>query len=453
MIIPSVSPMDVIALVTAGLQIAITTQIKSINLIRLARADLNAILQASHDRISRSNTPVNFSTGKKRYFIKGDAGGRLVEALPDSGADMCTISTSLATELGLSPVPGTDATLHLANKKPVQSPGMVKMPWRFEGEPEAYSLDCWLLPQCIQDLVLGSSFLRATRTFTTFSSRIKSKLTNLPRRPRLCYIGGETQRVCGYLDDRFTTAFPDTGSDVMLISRAYATELALHIDSNPKDFVEIEFADRTTAWTSGIVRDVPWRIGNKSVNCDFYVLNQLCEDVVLSNDYLFDMNVFADCSDYFYDAGLEDPYGIHKLCNIRLVGRYSDCLNCLEEEFLQDVNSPDAFSVENVQRELARRDKIRDEIRNLPEDLQVTARIDEMERQRRWQTLRQVHKERWKSQTSLDASTTISTAHRTETHSGQIPPPQALIVGTSQVPWKARWGQRMKVLTWLEKKL
>jgi hypothetical protein len=59
------------------------------------------------------------------------------------------------------------------------------------------------------------------------------------------------------------------------------------------------------------------------------------------------------------------------------------------------VTSLNAFSPEMVQRELARRDQIRDEILTLAETDREAARGAENERQRLWEISRQAHRARW----------------------------------------------------------
>ncbi|KAL4794541.1 hypothetical protein BDV19DRAFT_193252 [Aspergillus venezuelensis] len=302
--------------------------------------------------------------------------------------------------------------------KKVQSPGMVHVPWKFADERGKHSVPCWVLPKSTHQLILGNPFLTATKTLTKFRSRIKHELVTLSKRLRLQLLGENSQRLCGYLEGTGTLALPDTGSDVMFISRPYARKLGLTIEEAPESLLEVEFPDGSTGWTSGVVRDAEWTVGNKSTRTDFYVLDSLCVDVILSNDYLFENDIFSECEEYLYDAdveyGLWKPYylfendlfseceeylydadvedGLWKLCNIRLIGKYGETLDQLEGEYHDDLNSPDAFSPENVQRELARRDKIRDEIEALPQDQQTAAKLDENERQRRWEALRQIQR-------------------------------------------------------------
>ncbi|OIW26520.1 hypothetical protein CONLIGDRAFT_478787 [Coniochaeta ligniaria NRRL 30616] len=332
----------------------------------------------------------NFSSGGKQYFVPGYLGRTPIEAFPDSGADVCLISPSMASGLGLEVLPGIGRTIQLANKKPVKSPGSVYVPWTFSGERTPHVLECWVLPGCVHSLVLGNNFLRATQTLTKFASRIKSKVIGLPKRLRLRLLGEEKQRLWGYLNGNLTAALPDTGSDVMLISRDYAEKMGLAIDGGCENWLEVEYADGSTAWTSGVARHVLWTVGGKTVRCDFHVLDDLCVDVVLSNDYLFKARVFSEHSDCFFDTDSEEE--LFQLCNIRLIGRFSDTLSGLEDEYLEDVTSPTAFGPGLVQRELARRDQIRDGILALPETEQEAASQAEAERRRRWQALRDEHR-------------------------------------------------------------
>jgi hypothetical protein len=118
-----------------------------------------------------------------------------VEALPDTGADMCLISQNLASELSLRPILGTKKKISLANRRSVKSPGMVKVPWTFAGESDTNTLNCWILPHCVHDIILGRDFLNATQTLTTFKWRITSEVVHRPGSLRLQLVGGQVQQM------------------------------------------------------------------------------------------------------------------------------------------------------------------------------------------------------------------------------------------------------------------
>lgn len=303
------------------------TKFKALSAGKVARARKKAYRNVA----TKAPKILPFSPTVKRYYVEGSVNGTQVEALPDSGAGSCFISKSLVEQLHLQPVPGTERMVHLANKRIIHSPGMVQVPWTFAEEKRKHILKCWILQESTHDLVLGNSFLKATQTLTRNVQRIKSKVAAVPRRLQLQLLGNKNQRLWGYLNNNYTAAFPDTGSDAMLVSTEYAEKHGLDINTNIK--TQVELGDGSTAWTSGIVRDMSWKVGGMAVQCDFHVLDNLCADVVLSNNYLFEFNVFSEYTEYLDDGTGE---GHSQLCNIRLIGQYSESLNLLEEEYLKD---------------------------------------------------------------------------------------------------------------------
>ncbi|KAL4904978.1 hypothetical protein BDW74DRAFT_178545 [Aspergillus multicolor] len=212
--------------------------------------------------------------------------------------------------------------------------------------------------------VTGCSELRLSQASLAQTPGL-SEYTGKASNEAVALLGDESRQLSGYLNGISTSALPDTGSNVMLVSTTYAKRHGLKVDEGLEDLLEVEFADGSTAWTSGVVRDASWSVCGKTIRCDFHVLDSLCVDVVLNNDYLFDNGVFSEFEEYFFDADTDGP---RKVCNIRLIDKYGKTLDTLEKESEKDLNSPGAFGPKMTQGELARRDKIRDEICALPED-------------------------------------------------------------------------------------
>lgn len=284
----------------------------------------NRLLHAAH------KNPKNIT----RYAVLGEIDGTPVEALPDTGASECFISASMVQKLGLSQAPGTEKTVTVANGTQTLSPGCVHVKWKFAKERKTHPVKCWILPGCAYDVILGSGFLKATQTLTKWANRIKRTVVSLPRRLHLKLLGEEKQRLCGSFNGHLTAALPDTGSDVMLVSLKYARALGLSIDDSASHKLELELGDGSTAYTCGLVHDVQWNVGDKATRCDFYVLEDLNVDVVLSSEYVFDLDIYSECSGYLFDvdAGQE----LLELCHIRLIGRYGGRLNKLEEQSFED---------------------------------------------------------------------------------------------------------------------
>lgn len=299
-----------------------------------ALLDLYHILLHEHEAMARQlalSAPKkqNFSSGSTDHVVEGSVNDIRTEASPDTGSDECIVSSHFASKLGKKPVPGTEKTITLANSKKVKSPGMIEVFWKFADDQTPHILKCWILPGSSNDFVLGSQFLKMTETLTKFSHRIKKVL--LPHRHRLRLMGEEKERIMGLLNHRLTTALADTGSDLMLVSSEYVQLHGLIMNTGRKYRTEVELADGTRIWTRGTVRDATWTIGNNTVRCDFHVLDGLSADVILSKDYLFDLNIFCEYTDSFFNVdAIED---ISLLCGIRLIEKEAFDLNELERDF------------------------------------------------------------------------------------------------------------------------
>ncbi|KAH8646766.1 hypothetical protein BX600DRAFT_443736 [Xylariales sp. PMI_506] len=337
----------------------------------------------------------DFSSGRKDYLVEGFIRGTAVTAVADTGAQWNTVSPDFAASHGLRPSPETQGDVRLGNGKIVRSPGTVSIPWSFPGESVSHLLDCTILPGCIYPLILSAKFLRVT---DAMKKRVKAVMRSLPQRLGLKLLDDEKQRMWGFLDGELISALPDSGSDIMLVSAAYARSRGLRVDSSPENLLELELADGTRVFTSGSVKGLDWTFGDTdtTVRCDFYVLEGLAVDVILSNEFLFDLDVFNQFEEYFIQ--MDATTDLAELYNIRLISKYSDELSKLEEEYIHDLSSPNAFSRMIVQAELARQDRIRDAIEKLDAEQQTEADLAERERQRLWNQARSAHLARDMSQ-------------------------------------------------------
>ncbi|OLN81423.1 hypothetical protein CCHL11_09845 [Colletotrichum chlorophyti] len=273
-----------------------------------------------------------YSSGTTDYIVEGTVNGIRTAAAPDTGSDDCVISSDLVSKLGLQVIPGTGKLITLANNKATQSPGVVRVLWKFANEQTSHNMRCWVLPNCSNDFVLGSQFLKVTETLTTFFHRVKKLL--VPRRLRVRLIGEGKQRLLGSFNNRVTGALADTGSDIMLVSAEYVRRHGLYMRTRPEDRVEVELADGSRTRTVGTVRKATWSVGDKTVQCDFHVLDNMPVPVILSKDYLFKLEVFSKHADSFFDTDLMDDISL--LCGVRLVEEKKLDLDALEADFMRD---------------------------------------------------------------------------------------------------------------------
>lgn len=271
-----------------------------------------------------NNSTVDYSSGGRVRYVDGEANGVSVRSLPDTGAAECCISSSFATRLGKTPMQGTARKVAVGSGKKLSSPGTVSLVWRFQDETDLYDMVCTVVPGLKHDLILGLPFLKLTKTMSKFKHRIKhtvSKVfTRFSKKLFFSLLGVQRQRLWGLLDGELTGVVPDSGSDVVLISEAYAKQRGFKVNRRNADRLELEFADGSIGRTSGVVENLTWAFDDKtSIKTNFYVLRGLPVDVVLSNDLLFDFDVYSSYEHQILDA---DASAAAELLFVRLLGRY-----------------------------------------------------------------------------------------------------------------------------------
>jgi len=263
--------------------------------------------------------------GRREWFVLGSLSGIRVSAIPDTGSDLDIVSVDFVKRHGITIDSASQRSIQLPNGKTI-SIGTVSLPFLFEGEKSTFSRVFTVMPNCLHDVILSHSFLRTTETLTKFSRRLKSKFVPSLHMPRLRLLGTPKQRIWGSINGRTVAAIPDTGSDVMLMSKRYARKLGLHISKGAAHKICLEFADGTLANTCGMVFGVEWRFGKQgstSQSCDFHIMEDLPYKVILSNDFLFKSKAFSKFKDFFFeqrnDANLNRVF--HELSLIKIVGR------------------------------------------------------------------------------------------------------------------------------------
>ena len=282
----------------------------------------------------RSNDKKSFATlaTKRHYEVPGSLNGAQVTAFPDTGAEKNVISLDFVVRNKLNIQRDSQLKFQLPTGKVSRSVGTAYLPWQFAGESKVFNVLFSVLPKCTHDVIIGGKFLKFTETLTKFASRIKTKL--LPFSPRLGVklLGSQRQRVWGSLDGERAVAVPDTGSDVMLVSTAYAMQRGFRISGQKDCRSELEFADGSRAFTRGLVKDVDWSFDDSdtSYRCDFHVLDNLSVDVVLSNDFLFNVNAFSEYDSSFFD---EDDVSAEGYVELSLVRQISWLSNRIQKLF------------------------------------------------------------------------------------------------------------------------
>ena len=213
--------------------------------------------------------------------------------------------------------------MKLPNGNVITSVGTVTLPFSFDGEQESYDRVFTILPRSVHDVILGNKFLSATKTLTDFHRRIKKKPVSCDKVVRrLNLLGSPMARVLSSVNGVCVSAYPDTGSDVMVISKQFAKHLGLEIFTGQSNRTWLEFVDGSCAQTYGMVFDVQWHFGlpyeqMMPFECDFHVLEDLSCPIILSADTLFGSSAFSVYRNYFYDDVLSDDdlFLIHEMRN------------------------------------------------------------------------------------------------------------------------------------------
>jgi hypothetical protein len=121
---------------------------------------------------------------------------------------------------------------------------------------------------------------------------------------------GNSDGVLGQIGGYSTSACPDAGSDIMAISSRFCRERGYIIDDSQEHKIKVQFADGSFGWTQGKVSGLDWRFGHdKSLSdaflVDFYVLPNLPCDIILSNEFLLDNDVFYRYEEFFVHGEMD----------------------------------------------------------------------------------------------------------------------------------------------------
>ena len=272
-------------------------------------------------------------THTQQLEVSGEFNGVAVNANADTGSSFNIISQTLASKLGLKTKPSTDGYIPLPSGKRIYSPGVVHGTFTFSGEKKTHALICIVLERTTHALVLGSKFLRITQTMTLYANRLKKKFSKLIS---LKLLGGHQDLLSGYLNGVGCSVVPDTGSDIMAMSSAYARKLGLKIRKGRSHRCRVQFVDGSLGFTSGVVRNVRWKFRQEDapIKCDFHIMDNLPVNAIVSNAFLNEFDVFSKYEDLIIEQEPEeDEAGIY---GISLIEKYRNEIRSLEGQYVED---------------------------------------------------------------------------------------------------------------------
>ena len=93
--------------------------------------------------------------------------------------------------------------------------GTAKIVWSFAGESEKdFEIDCHVLPTCTYEIVLGSRFLKTTKTLSEYRHRLVDCIFKTTKHCKVNFLGGGLQYLKGSVDGNCQVlAVPDSGAE------------------------------------------------------------------------------------------------------------------------------------------------------------------------------------------------------------------------------------------------
>ncbi|OQO10166.1 hypothetical protein B0A48_04523 [Cryoendolithus antarcticus] len=268
-----------------------------------------------------------------------------LSALLDNGARNNFVSLAFARRQGLEVKPSPNATVTLPNGIVPAVTGAVEIALDVLGG-RRHLVQFQVLTKGVTDIILGQSFIAMTKAFSTYRHRIIHTIRDASSSVlrRVCYLDGPVQQVGGYLNGNYVEAVPDTGSQVTLISSAYARSQGHKVSTEQRDQINLQFADGSTTRTSGLVRDMEWSFAGQhpvAHQVDAYVLDDLVCDVLLSYDLLYRSDAFGTHEEALFS---DYDYGVDRELERNEGHPVGTTLNCVQIA----PNSPNAETAEQV---------------------------------------------------------------------------------------------------------
>ncbi|KAI8724119.1 ATP-dependent RNA helicase MAK5 [Fusarium sp. LHS14.1] len=249
-------------------------------------------------------------TRRKRFalpLLVAHPSGTVTEvmACPDSGSDENIISLELVTSLGLKTETNSSdepREFAVANGKIVTAVGQVSTSCRFAtGTPsDITNLECifHVFSTLAVPLIMGVDFLQQTETLSKHRDRLVEQVVPAMQSLRVNSVGRPKRSLVCRLDTYVGCATVDTGSDLDLVSPAFAEARAYTIEPA---YEQLEFADCSVGYTSGVIK-TSLAVGNvnylgfhprgEPIELEFHVLEDLNADILVGQDTVNVLDVF-----------------------------------------------------------------------------------------------------------------------------------------------------------------
>jgi hypothetical protein len=255
---------------------------------------LRSTIRPKNAALERTHTQARLPDVFPEPIVSGRLQGVDVSAFPDTGSAANYISLPYTQRHGLAINKALQKNVKVGDGSMISVIGTTTLPFSFAGESTGHDLTFHVLRNSVHDIILGSTFLRVTETFTRFAHRVGHKIRDHVSH-RVCFLGSE-QYVNGLASGVGVDAVPDTGADVSVMSAEFAAANGFEVDDDEQHRILLEFADGSTARAQGVVMDVAWEFGadENTSPTDVYVLSSLPVDLVLGFGFLCQTEAFQE---------------------------------------------------------------------------------------------------------------------------------------------------------------
>ncbi|KKZ62126.1 hypothetical protein EMCG_03370 [[Emmonsia] crescens] len=323
----------------------------------------------------------------REFYVPGMVEGIPVFAIPDFGSGFNIVSEELANQHGLTIDTGYTESYELPNGIIGGFIGTIRVAWSFLNEEATYNCVFHVMQNCICNMILGRDFLDSTKTFTEYVHRRVQVRYRDQHGPssirRVLFVDqpspSSRQRLLGEVDGHPIGGFTDTCSDLTIIRKSTAIQLARklgwEIDWGSR--TEVQFVDRSTAFTSGLIHGVTWGFSadprqEDTLRIDLHIMESTPCALILDRLLLWDYQAFTRYAYCFIDIGNGDKVGAKK--PILWIGE-------------KRRHEPALETVSPADEEATRRTRVIDEIEELPSHQRAAARVEESRRIQQWEAV------------------------------------------------------------------
>ena len=296
-----------------------------------SKSEPNSVAVVRNTLGGDSQAPSRLKPSPRRKFLPMMLQGKAIGAQHDTGAEGSNFMTNKLAE---------DLNLHIRTKesdrksfsmgtgKVRRALGRVKACCAFAKE-SGTKMKCWfyVLPKLASPLIMGSQFLRDTKTMSHFTHRLEDQPSCTPIAPMVNLISSTQQakrRLVAFIDDRQTYINADSGSHLDLMSSAYIKKYGYKLDRRRECRKRIRLADDTTAETIGQVKAELTLHDGSTYLKTFDVLPGLMSEVLIGEDTLAELKIFTEHESSFMDVFAGDRH--FELSILCYLGRLNEFL-------------------------------------------------------------------------------------------------------------------------------